>query len=812
MFRLMLSIRLWILGFLAAVSTSAMAAGKESLAIFPQRIELHGSGSRQRIVVQRVVDGKPVGPATNAVVRVEGASARLEGEFLHPVSDGRATLRAESGKLAAQTDVKVLGIGQEMPWSFRNHVQPVLARAGCSSGACHGAAAGQNNFRLSLRGYDDEGDYRAITRHANGRRVVPSDPGRSLLLLKATGAVPHKGGVRFETNSFEYQVISGWIAQGMPAPTPQDPRIDRIDLYPDQVKLKHGETQQFLVRARFSDGRVEDVTHWAKFTASNGSVVQIDDHGRVTVAGSGESAITAWYLSRIALASVSVPFTNAPAKFGWSKVPRKNFIDEKVLAQLESLNLPPSPRCSDSEFLRRAFLDTLGVLPTADEARAFLKDRRADKRDRLIEQLFARPEFVDYWTYKWSDLLLVQSKKLRGPAMWSFNRWLRKRVEQNTRWDELVRELVSARGSTLDQGAANFYVLHEEPRLMAENTSLAFMGMSINCARCHNHPMEKWTNDQYFKFANLFARVRTKIGSLEGETIVFESEDGEVIQPLTGKSLPPTPLDGEPLPESNAHDRRAHLAEWLVSPENPYFSKSIVNRVWANFFGIGLVMNVDDLRATNPPSNPELMDALARHLAVTKFDLRELMRVILQSETYQRSSQATPANEGDTKYYSRYFPKRMMAEVLLDAISQVTGQPTEFSGFPKGWRAMQLPDANVDSYFLKTFGRPDRERTCECERTSESNVAQVLHLANGATLNSKIASDQGRARKWSSENKSSEDAVEEAYLSALCRPPLPAEKERLKKLIDEAGVDGRRAAIEDLYWALLNSKEFLFNH
>lgn len=791
---------------------SAHAASKESLAIFPSSIELQHPGARQRIVVERMIDGLPAGELTNTVLVVEGTNAKLEGTFLEPLADGKGVLRATHGKLSASAEVRVSGMRSAFEWSFRNHVQPVLARAGCSSGACHGAAAGQNGLKLSLRGYDDEGDYRAITRHANGRRVVPADPGRSLLLLKATGTVPHKGGVRFEVDSAEYRVLAGWIAGGLRGPSAGDSRIQRIELTPPRVRLKPGETQQFLVTAHFRDGRSEDVTRWAKFTAANGTVAQVDDHGKATVIGSGESAISAWYLSQIALATVTAPFTNAVPRPIFAKAPRRNFIDDKVLVQLESLNLPPSGRCDDSEFLRRASLDTIGVLPTAAEARAFLAESSSNKRDRLIERLFARPEFVDYWTYRWSDLLLVQSRKLKGPAMWSFNAWLRQKVSENTPWDALVRQVVTAKGGTLDNGAAGFFVLHEEPRLMAENASLAFLGMSINCARCHNHPMEKWTNDQYFQFANLFARVRTKTGSAEGETIVFDASEGEVIQPLTGKARTPTPLDGRPLADGPDQDRRAHLADWLVSRDNPYFSRSIANRVWANFFGMGLVMNVDDLRATNPASNPELMDALAGFLADSRFDLRALMRAILQSETYQRSSEALPANAGDSKYYSRYFPKRLMAEVMLDAVSQVTGEATEFAGFPKGWRAMQLPDANVDSYFLKTFGRPDRDRTCECERASESSVSQVLHLSNGPTLNKKLASDQSMVSRCLAENKPVATVIEEAFFSALSRPPSASERERLVKMIEEAGPGGRRAAIEDLYWAILNSKEFLFNH
>jgi hypothetical protein len=730
-------------------------------------------------------------------------------------------------------------------WSFRNHVQPVLAKTGCSSGACHGAAAGQGGFRLSLRGYDDEGDWKSITRSALGRRIVLSDPARSLLLLKPTGAVPHKGGTKFEVGSLEYKILSEWIAAGAPPPKADDARITKLEVSPEHVTLKPGDTQQLTVKATFSDGSAQDVTRWAKFTDANASVTTVDESGNVKVAGFGEGAITAWFLSRIAIATITAPYTNKVNADAFAKAPRRNFIDDEVIAKLRELNIPPSPRATDEVFIRRAFLDTIGTLPTADEVRTFLTEsdpvaadvrrrtndtdsasspRRLQKRDRLIESLLARPEFVDYWTYKWSDLLLVNSERLRPAAMWSYYHWIRNNVAANTPWDRFVRELVTARGSTLENGAANFYALHEDPPNMAETTSQAFLGMSINCAKCHNHPMEKWTNDEYFGFANLFARVRTKTGSGDGEKIIFAASEGNINQPLTGRPQKPKPLDGHALSFDDPNDRRDALADWLTSRDNTYFARAIVNRVWANFYGVGLVEKVDDLRITNPASNEKLLTAAANFLADQKFDLKALMRAILQSETYQRSSVALPENAADQRFYSRYYPKRLMAEVLLDAYARVTDVPTEFrldlrnqnrgigEKYPAGLRALQLPDTRAFSYFLETFGRPDRVKTCECERTAEPSMSQALHIANGDTVNKKLAAKDSIVAKLLDAKLSDEKLIEEASLTSLSRLPATAEKERFIKALAGTRDTDRRTALEDIFWAMLSSREFLFNH
>ena len=464
--------------------------------------------------------------------------------------------------------------------SFRNQVQPILARYGCSGGACHGAAAGQGGFKLSLRGYDDEGDYLTITRSAKGRRVCLEDPVRSLFLLKPAKLVAHKGGERFKADSPEFQILADWIASGAPGPQANDPRIERIEVSPPHVTLKSNQTQQIKVTAFFNDGHNEDVTRWVKYTAGNTSVATVDDNGLAKVTGHGEGTVTAWYLSKLSIATITVPYEDAPLAQAFDEFKPRNFIDERVKEKLRELNLPPSARCTDAEFIRRVFLDTIGVLPTAEETRAFLADAKAGKRDRLIDSLLRRPEFVDYWSYKWCDLFLVNSDKLPVQPMWSYYQWIRRNVELNTPWDEMVRDLLTSTGSTLENGAGNFFTLHDEPTRLAETVSTAFLGMSIQCAKCHNHPMEKWTNDQYFAFANLFSRVRAKNGGVTDERVVFASTEGDIVQPLTGKAQPPTPLDGKPIPLTSSEDRRITLANWLtVAGESVFLTRHHQSRL-----------------------------------------------------------------------------------------------------------------------------------------------------------------------------------------------------------------------------------------
>lgn len=718
------------------------------------------------------------------------------------------------------------------PWSFRNDVQVVLTKAGCNMGACHGAQAGKKGFKLALRGYDHEFDYNVLTRQARGRRIDLADPARSLILLKATGAIPHGGGTRFDTDSLEYKIVSEWIAEGAQPPRANDPVITSLEVLPRQVSLRvsmpteggrDGDaSRQLVVQATYSDGRKRDVTRWAKFTSTEVGVATVDDAGKVEVTGVGEAAVTVWFASKVAVATVSVPYENNVPAAMFANSSRANFIDELVLDKLQRLRIPPSGSATDGEFLRRAYLDTLGLLPTAEEAQAFLADQSSDKRLKLIDALLARPEYVDYWSYKWSDLLLVSTKKLKGPAVWAFYNWIRQSVESNKPWDRFAREVVTARGSTVDNGAANYFVLHKDAKLVSEATTVTFLGTSINCAQCHDHPLERWTLDDYYGMANLFSRVRMKDGGIDGEVIVFPVSEGNIPHPTRVGIPAPRPLDGIALEVNDPADRREHLANWLTAPENPYFARALVNRVWANYMTRGLVENVDDLRATNPSSNEPLLAALAADFVKHGYDVKRLIRTIMSSAAYARSAAPVTGNENDDRFYSHYLLKRMPAEVLLDALAQTTGVPTDFPDYPKGMRAMQLPDSNIVSYFLSAFGRPVREFTCECERTEEPNVTQTLHLANGKTLNDKLKAAGGTLDKWLDEKLPPAEMIDRLYLGTLTRLPMDSERKALIAALDEAADAAaadepaqraaRRTALEDLLWAVLTSKEFLFVH
>ena len=693
--------------------------------------------------------------------------------------------------------------------SFRNDVLPVLSKAGCNSGPCHGALAGKNGFRLSLRGYDPVTDYFSLTREALGRRLVKMAPARSLILLKPTLTLPHGGGKRFEVDSPEYRVIADWIAAGAPAPKPGDPVIENIEVDPEKIVLHTpGDTVRISVRARFSDGSVRDVTRQTKFSSTNEGVVEVGDRGLVTAKGHGEGAVSVWYSSKVAFSRVSVPHERqlGPEVFG--QAPRNNWVDDLVLAKLSELRIPPSPLCDDNTFIRRVYLDTLGVLPGRQDLSRFLGDTRADRRARLIDSVLDRSEYVDYWAYKWSDLLLVSSRKLEKAAMWSYYAWIRNGVAENRPWDRFIEELVTATGSNLENGAVNYWLIHQQPQEITENLSQAFLGISLTCARCHNHPLEKWTQDQYYGMANLVSRVRLKNGQAAGEVTLVPRPVGEVSHPRLGRPMPPQPLDGEALALDDPADRRRHLARWLVGSE--HFARSLVNRVWAHFFGRGVVDPEDDLRATNPASNEALLSALTRDFMDNGHDVKRLIRTILNSATYQLSSTGVPANRDDEEYFSHHRSRRLPAEVVLDAMSQVTEIPEEFKGYPLGTRALQLPETQVESYFLDSFGRPPRLTSGADERKGDANVAQVLHLINGGTLNRKLRAEGGAVDRLLELELPAAELVERVYESALSRRPSRPEVARLVSALDLE--QASREGVEDLFWAVLTSKEFLFTH
>ncbi len=738
-----------------------------------------------------------------------------------PSGDGSTTLMARIGDHTAKATITVSNFGLNTPWSFKNHVLPVMTRAGCNSGACHGAAAGKNGLRLTLRGYGPEVDYDVLTRQSLARRIVKTAPEESLFLLKPTGAIEHGGGVRLAPGSLEYRVLAEWIGEGMPRPREDDPAITKVVAIPEAVRLAPGASQSVVVQATYSDGRVEDVTRWAKFGSTDETVAKVDDSGRLRVEGHGEAAVTVWFSSLVARVTVTAPNEAPVDEARFAAATKANPIDEINLKKLRSLGIPPSPDAGDGAFLRRAFLDATGTLPPADQVDAFLDDKAPNKRAALVDRLLAAPEFIDYWAYKWSDLLLISSKKLPAPAMWSFSKFVRQAVADNLPWDQFARRIVTAKGSTLKDGAANYFVLHRDPIDLTENASMAFLGMSLTCARCHNHPMEKWTQDQYYGMANLFARVKLKDGAGVGDVVVIAEGEGDVRHPRKGTVMAPQPLDDRALPVEARGDRREAFADWLARPENPYFARAIVNRVWRNFFAKGLIDPEDDLRATNPASDEALLEWLVADFRAHHFDVKHLIRTIMTAGTYARTSEPLPGNATDARFLSHYPVRRLPAEVLLDAVSRVSGVATPFAGYPAGWRSLQLPDVQVANTFLASFGRPERLATCSCERSAEPSVSQALHLSNGPTLNDKLRDDNGAVAKAIASKATDAEIIDRLYRTALGRLPAESERARLLAILAEAvagesdpqkAQTARRQAVEDLYWATLTGKEFLFNH
>ncbi|MEM8670636.1 MAG: DUF1549 and DUF1553 domain-containing protein [Planctomycetota bacterium] len=812
---------------------TSVCSASDGLRILPEAFTLHGPNGMQKLAVVTLrgeqlsatlpADQLNFESADPSIVRIRAGVARAVGdgttEIIVTTADGRQ----------ATADVTVESAEEPHRWSFRNDVQSVLSKVGCNAGACHGALAGKGGFRLSLRGYNSEHDFQTITREARGRRVELSDPGRSLLLSKPTGALPHKGGLLLDTESHHYRVIAEWIASGAPGPSDDDAQLESISVTPGNAILSPGENAQVLVNAHYDDGRVIDVTHWSNFSTTDEAVASVEQDGLATIRGSGEGAVLVWFGSKVALARFTVPFPNEVPRQVFADAPRRNFIDELNLTQLETLQLRPSPRCDDDAFLRRATLDTIGRLPSTEDREAFLSRPPEERRDWLIERLLASEDFVDYWTYRWCDMLLINGTRLRPVAVKTYYQWVRNAVSENLPWDQFVRQILTATGSSDSNGATNFYALHQSPEDMTENASQAFLGLSIGCAKCHNHPLEKWTNDQYYAMANLFSRVRAKGWGGDGRNgdgirTLYVATSGELIQPSLGKPQPPAPLDSDAMNFDDPRDRREVLADWMTDPANPYFARAITNRVWANFFGRGLVEQVDDLRLSNPASCEPLLAAGAQLVTDSKFDLKQLMRTILQSETYQRSSLPLPDNRDEKKYLSRYYPRRLMAEVLLDSIDQVLGTATVFNkiAFPgadtqntdfydKGTRAIELYDSAVKSYFLKTFGRNPREITCECERSDEPSMVQVLHLSNGETLNPKLADKNNLISRLLKDERDDSEIIKAMFVAALSRPPSDEELKNLLSVVSEYG-DDRSTALQDVAWSILTSTEFTFNH
>ena len=787
-------------------------AGEFSL--FPSSVELHGRGDRQQFVLTAdAVDRTREASFTSSNPAV--ATVTSQG-VVTVVGTGRAAITATwKGRTASATVTATHGT--ETPAAtFERDIVPLLTRYGCNQGACHGKARGQNGFALSLLGFDRTFDYQAITVEGRGRRIFPASPENSLLLRKGAGAVPHGGGKALAKTDPAYDRLHRWIAAGCPRDPQGSPTLAKVTVFPTERVMSFHATQQLVVTAHYTDGTTQDVTHLATFLSSESVFASVDASG-IVKAGPipGEAAVMARFLEQFAIVNVLIPNPNA-ANIDYATLPRKSFIDGHVWAKLKRLGLAPSDPAPDATFHRRAFLDIIGRLPTPEETRAFLADTSADKRVKLIDRLLERPEYADFWANKWADLLRPNPYRAGIKATYNIDSWLRDRFRRNIPYDQFVRELLTASGSTFRNGAAVMYRDRREPEEIATSVSQLFLGVRLDCAKCHHHPFEIWGQDDFYSFAAFFNRIGRRGQGISapisgGEEMVFATDRvKEVLHPVTGQAMTPTPLLGKPATIAPEQDPRAVLADWVTSRENPFFAKVIANRVWADLMGRGIVDPVDDLRATNPATNPELLEALAANFRENGYDLKKLIRTIATSHVYELGTTPRENNVGDTRNYSRRYRQRLRAEVLLDAVTDITGVAEKFNAMPPGTRAMQMWTVRSGSEFLDSFGRPDPNQDPPCERTTDTTVVQALHLMNSPGINRKVSDDAGHAAKLAASKKSTAEIVEELYLRVYCRLPTDSEKATATARFDKPGTT-RRQATEVLMWALLNTPEFVFN-
>lgn len=794
-----------------ALSPAARAAGPVVISADPPALMLHGPTAGYTLLIYgRRPDGQEIDLThASSYHSLDPHIALVTGDgFVRAVGDGATAVIVESAGHILRVPVRIQGTTQPRQFNFANDIIPLFSRYGCNSAGCHGKAEGQNGFKLSVFGFDPSADYDALTRESRGRRVFPAAPEQSLLLLKMSGRIAHGGGVRIRRGTAAYETVRAWIAAGMPVGQATDPRIVRIRVEPHERTLAMRDQQQLRVIARYSDGHEIDITGLARFQSNNDGLASVSAAGIVTAGESpGEVAVMASYLGCVDCFRAVVP--RSQRIMDYPRFPEVNFIDRLVVAKLRKLNIVPSGRADDAEYLRRVYLDVIGTLPTAVEARRFLSDPRPDKRARLVDQLLQRPEFSDYWALKWADLLRVDRQVLGRKHAYAYYHWIHQSLVDNKPLDQFAREILTADGPVDEVGPANFYRVAGDPGEAASTLSQAFLGVRIACARCHHHPFDRWSTADYFGMQAFFAPVGIRPADA-GEAILATGLC-EARNPRDGAVFPAHAL-GTPAPAHPPRaDARVALAAWMTSANNPWFARNFANRVWAHFLGRGLVEPVDDFRETNPPTNPALLDALAHDLVETDFDLRALIRTITASRVYQLSSHPNQTNARDELNYSRALLKRIDAEVLFDMISQTTGVAERFPGLPAGYRAIQLWDSKVPHYFLKLFGRPARVSACECERNVEPSVAQVLHLLNGPEIHDKLTDEGGTVARLIRRTAGDHAVVEELYLTFYSRLPTAREMEvACHYLAQHHGQ--RRQAAEDLAWSMLNSLEFVFNH
>ncbi len=781
-----------------------------SLEVYPKELTISSLRDTRRTLVTGVTaDGQKIDVTSKATFSSASPNCRVEADgYVVPVAAGDGVLSVQLGELKAEATVHVTSV-ENLPVDFIREVNPIMSKVGCNQGTCHGSANGKNGFKLSLRGYDSVYDYRALVDDISGRRFNRSEPSQSLMLLKPTQGVPHEGGFLFDEESRYYKVLEQWIAEGCQYKD-DAARVTGIEIYPPTplLQLRHDQ-QQLIVIAKFSDGSTRDVTREAVFDTSNFEVATVSKTGLISAVQRGEAAALVRYEGNYAAAPISI-LGNRDG-YEWAPQPEYNFIDGLVNAKLQRMKILPSGLADDAEFLRRVTLDIAGVPPTIDEINAFLNDPTDSrtKRSAKIEQLLAGPGYVEHWTLKWSDLLLNRRKTVSERGVWAFRNWIRQQIATNRPYHQFAAELITANGNTLENPAANYFRIAREPKLVMENMTQVFLGTRFNCNQCHDHPFERWTQRQYYELAAYFADVGRKPMPDGDEFIFTMGAPAAVVNPDTNQpAAPKFPFDHAGAVDA-ASTRREQLAQWLTAPQNPYFARSIVNRYWSYFLGRGIIDPVDDIRAGNPASNPELLDALTKDFIDNGYDLKRLIRLICNSETYQRALDANQWNEDDTMNFSHAMPRRLAAEQLYDSIIQATGAPKALPGVPAGFRAAELPDPQVEVAFLDMFGRAPRESPCECERTSDVSLGQTLNMVNGSTIADAIAHPQGIVARSIAAGLNNDQLIDTIYMSALCRKPTAAEVESGKAYFATAG--SQKEAAEDLMWALINSPGFLFN-
>lgn len=777
---------------------------------------LVGRNARKQLIVTGVYSSGQRHDLTHDVtysVDKPGVITVAQDGLVIPSADGTVTVTAtEPGGQKAEIALTTVRCAEELPINFENEIVPIFTKLGCNAGGCHGKADGQNGFKLSLLGFYPKEDYEFLVHEDRGRRIFPADPEFSLLLQKAANVLPHGGGQRMSPGSYESDLISRWIQQGMPYGSETDPVLERIESVPALREMNFKSRQQVSVIAHYSDGTTRDVTRLASYEANHPEMAVSTASGRITVEDvPGEVAMMVRFQGQVgvfrAIIPQGIPVQQTP--------PEKNFIDQLVFAKLKQLGIPPAPLCDDATFIRRATIDIAGRVPSVTEVEQFLADQSPDKRDRLVDSLVDSPGYADYFTNKWASVL--RNKRRNGNDIqytYKFHGWIRRALRENMPYDQFVRSVLTATGDAETHPPVAWYREVTTSTQQMEDVAQLFLGMRLACAKCHHHPFERWSQQDYYSFEAFFSQVGLKSSRFnqqnnQPDMVFVKAQAPKSKNPRSQEDVKPAGLGGPTLDISPYDDARQYLVDWMAAPDNPFFAKALVNRYWKHFLGRGIVDPEDDLRVTNPPSNPELLDALSKHFVDHKFDLKDLVRTICKSSVYQLSSEPTDANRADIQNFSSFYPRRLTAEVLYDAVNAVAETPSNFGTIPQGTTAVQLPDNGFNNYFLQVFGKPEAESACECERSPEANLSQSLHLLNSNDVQGRLQSGQGRAARFAREkDRSAEAKVTELYVAALGRRPTDAEVQFITARLPD--YQNPQQAWEDVIWALLNAREFQF--